>query len=305
MAEATPAAGPDRWSRWLLHGREGGDQALRQRFLAEVLLPVRDQVLDRARLGPGEVALDVGTGDGLIAFGALDRVGPTGHVIFSDVSRGLLERCRALALELGLADRCSFVECAADKLEGIADRSVDVVTTRAVLIYVDDKRRAFEEFHRVLRPDGRISLYEPINSLTYPEPQDEWFGYDVSPVLDLAERIKKTEECVAGTLRSMLDFDERDLFSLAEQAGFAELHLELRRRVARQDMPRSWESFISSSPNPLSPTFGEMIDSALSREEAGRFAAHLRPLVEHGRRIERVALAHLWAQRPGARAAHP
>jgi ubiquinone/menaquinone biosynthesis C-methylase UbiE len=41
--------------------------------------------------------------------------------------------------------------------------SVDVVTTRSVLIYVKDRARAFAEFARVLRPGGRTSLYEPIN----------------------------------------------------------------------------------------------------------------------------------------------
>lgn len=298
MTETASASAADRWSQWLLCGREGGDQTLRQRFLAEVLLPVRDQVLDRGRVEKGEVVLDVGAGDGLIAFGALDRVGPTGHVIFSDVSPDLLQHCRSLALKLNLADRCSFVECPAENLRGIADSSVDVVTTRSVLIYVDNKQRAFEEFHRVLRPHGRISIYEPINSLTYPDPANEWFGYDVSPVRDLAERVKNTHVGLAGTLDAMLGFDERDLFSLAEQVGFVELHLELRRRAARRYVPRSWESFSTSSPNPLAPTFGEVIDKALSVEEARRFIAHVRPIVEEGRQIERVALAHLWAERP-------
>jgi len=290
----------DRCSEWLLRGREGGDSTLRQRFLAEVLLPVRDQVLDRGRVDKGEVVLDVGAGDGLIAFGALDRVGPTGHVIFSDVSPDLLQHCRSLAVELNLASRCSFVECPAQNLTSIADTSVDVVTTRSVLIYVDNKHRAFEEFYRVLRPHGRISIYEPINRLTYPDPASEWFGYDVSPVRDLAERVKNTHVRLVGSPNAMLGFDERDLFSLAEQVGFVELHLELHRRATRLNVPRSWASFSTSSPNPLSPTFGEVIDNALSPDEAMRFTTHLRPLVEEGRRIERVALAHLWAERPGA-----
>ncbi|WP_348240817.1 methyltransferase domain-containing protein, partial [Salmonella enterica] len=51
----------------------------------------------------------------------------------------------------------------AETLEGIADSSVDVVTTRSVLIYVDDKAAAFAAFHRVLKPGGRVSLFEPIN----------------------------------------------------------------------------------------------------------------------------------------------
>jgi len=178
--------------------------------------------------------------------------------------------------------------------------SVDVVTTRSVLIYVDNKRKAFEEFHRVLRPHGRISIWEPINSLTYPEPTNEWFGYDVTPVRDLAARIKSAHLNLSGNLDAMMSFDERDLFHLAEEVGFVELQLELRRRAAQRPMPRSWDSFCSSSPNPLSPPFGEAIERALAPEEAGRFTAHLRPLVEKGHQIERLAFAHLWAERPGA-----
>src|SRR5262249_25823497 len=73
--------GPDRWHRWLLDTRFGGDAACRERDLTEFLYPVRDTVLDRARLRPGATLLDVGTGDGLIAFGALERLGPSGRVI--------------------------------------------------------------------------------------------------------------------------------------------------------------------------------------------------------------------------------
>jgi SAM-dependent methyltransferase len=300
MTETASAPGGDRWSQWLLRGREGGDQTLRQRVLVEVLLPVRDQVLDRGQVMNGDVVLDAGAGDGLIAFGALERVGPTGHVIFSDVSSELLQHCRSLALELNLADRCSFVECSAENLTGIAATSVDVVTTRSVLIYVDSKHKALEEFYRVLRPRGRISLWEPINSLMYPEPANEWFGYDVSPVRDLAEKVKDIHKSLSGTLDAMMGFDERDLFTIAERVGFVELHLELRRRAVTHSIPRSWESFSSSSPNPLSPSVGEVIDKALSADDARRFIAHLRPLVEEGRQIERLAIAQLWAERPGA-----
>jgi SAM-dependent methyltransferase len=257
-------------------------------------------VLDRGRIQKGEIVLDVGAGDGLIAFGALDRVGSTGRVIFSDVSLDLLQKCRSLAAELNLTDRCSFVECSADNLTGVADMSVDVVTTRSVLIYVDNKRKAFEEFYRVLRPHGRISIWEPINGLTFPEPVNEWFGYDVAPVQDLAARIKSAHLNLSENLDAMIGFDERDLFELAEEVGFVELHLELRRRAAQRPTPRSWDSFCSSSPNPLSPTFGEVIEQALAPEEARCFTAHLRPLVEEGRQIERLAFAHLWAERPGA-----
>jgi Mycolic acid cyclopropane synthetase len=47
-----------------MDGRFGGDPAARDRLLAELLYPVRDTVLDKARLQPGDTVLDVGTGDG-------------------------------------------------------------------------------------------------------------------------------------------------------------------------------------------------------------------------------------------------
>jgi arsenite methyltransferase len=62
--------GGDRWARWLLGTRHGGNAALRERMLADTLYPWRDEILDRARLAPGDTLLDVGCGDGLVAFGA-------------------------------------------------------------------------------------------------------------------------------------------------------------------------------------------------------------------------------------------
>ena len=66
-----------------------------RRKMLEGLANVRDKVLDRAELAEGETLLDVGCGEGLIGFGALER--GAGHVTFSDISEDLLEVCRAAA----------------------------------------------------------------------------------------------------------------------------------------------------------------------------------------------------------------
>ncbi len=280
----------DPWARWLLHDRHGGDPE-RLRSTLERLYPVRDRTLDNARVTEGDVVLDVGAGSGLIAFGALQRIGANGRVIFLDQSRELLDHCRALAEEMGVADRCGFVRASAEDLSPIADASVDVVTTRAVVQYVPDKGRAFREFFRVLGPGGRVSMRESINGFGFPEPPHLFWGYDVTPVWEIAERVRKLVE--PPGYGPLLDFDERDLLEHAERAGFGEVHLELRADIAPRE-PEEWEEFLRAPQPPPGMSPGEAIGRELTAEEAERFTAHLRPLVEAGRGTRRWAAAYLW-----------
>jgi SAM-dependent methyltransferase len=199
-----------------------------------------------------------------------------------------------------LLDRCRFIVNSADDLRDIGDGSVDVVTTRSVLIYVDRKDRAFAEFFRVLRPRGRISLGEPINRFSYPEPRGRFLGYDVSPVVEIAEKLEAffdREE--RPKISAMMDFDERDLVTIAERTGFGNIHLDL---LADIKSPRGedWTRFIKSAGNPLSPTLEEAMNASLTTAERDRFAAHLRPLVESGTGAQRRAFAYLSAEKPAS-----
>jgi arsenite methyltransferase len=289
---------PDRWHRWLLDVRFGGDASAREQDLAQLLYPVRDKVLDKARLRPGDVVLDIGTGDGLIAFGALDRLGPAGQVVFSDISQDLLDHCRKAAGAEGLLDRCRFVLAPADSLDSIADASVDVVTTRSVLIYVKDKAAALSEFYRVLRPSGRISLFEPINVLMGVSDPGRFSGYDVRPVARLAAKVEALYESIQPPgADPMIDFDERDLLRHAEHAGFPEISLDLEVTVANARQPVPWERFLRISGNPLVPPVGEALNRTLTPEEITEFTTYLKPLVESGTGQERRAFAYLTAAR--------
>ena len=286
----------DVWAEWLLRRGTAGDREGWVRFLR----PVRDKVLENARLSDGEILLDVGAGDGMIAFGALERLGEKGQVIFSDVSQDLLDHSRALAKEMGVLDRCRFVHAPAQDLSALADASVDIVTTRSVLIYVADKRRAFEEFHRVLKFGGRLSLFEPISGFKYPEPPDVFWGCDVGAVWELAERVRAVyERAQPSDTAPMYNFDERDLFRHAEEVGFSEIDLEYRAVVAPGNPPgweeKAWDIFAKAAPNPLVPSLEEAAEVALVPEEAERFLAHLKPLVDGGHRTRREARAYLWA----------
>lgn len=287
----------DQWAAWLSKRRHGGDPELLRRTL-EYLAPVRDRVVAGARLAEGDTVLDVGCGDGLIGFAAAEAVGASGSVTFSDVSEQLLDRCAELAAEAGIADRCRFVRAAASDLSPVDAGSVDAVTLRSVLIYETDKAAAFTEFHRVLRPGGRLSLFEPINRFGADETDPARFmGRDLASVADLAAKVKAVYDAIQPPdTDPMLDFDERDLLRLAEVAGFAEIHLRLDADIEAPE-PTPWNAFLHQSGNPRIPTFAEAMDQALTAQETARLTARLRPQVEAGHGRQPSAVAYLTARR--------
>jgi arsenite methyltransferase len=286
-------ASTDHWADWIRTRRTGGDAAYEARML-EQLAVVRDRVLDHAELQPGETLLDVGCGNGLIGFGGLARNAK--EVVFADISRPLLDDCQQLAAAAGLLERSRFVEAAAEDLAGIDDASVDVVTTRSVLIYVEDKEQAFREFHRVLRPGGRLSLFEPINRFGITERRETW-GFELNGGRELLAKVSEVFMAIQPESDPMVDFDERDLLRQVESARFFPIRLTFEAEITPHEA-RSWETFLHSSWNPKVPTLHEAMDQALTPEERAALVAELRPLVEQGRGVWRMAHAYLWAVKP-------
>lgn len=93
----------DRWADWLAQLRTTGDSGERGGGF-DRLASWRERILDNAVLQPGETLLDVGCGEGLVAFGALER--GAGRVVFGYISQPLLELRRSAAAERG-ASRAS------------------------------------------------------------------------------------------------------------------------------------------------------------------------------------------------------
>ena len=272
----------DPWAAWLLKNRHGGSEE-HHRQVIEHLKPVRDRVVANAHLKPGETLLDVGTGDGLIGFGALEKVGADGKVIFSDISEKLLNVCKECATETDVIERCEFLKADAIDLSAVESESIDAVTTRSVIIYVQEKQRAFEEFFRVLKKGGRVSMFEPIGRLTGEFVDNRYYlGYDILPIKDLMKKIYDTHQEQADSQSTMGDFDERDLVKMLDKAGFGFIHLELDVTVGNAGLMGGtgmWEVFYNSSPNPLVPTLREEAEAALTPDEQERLIAHLKPLV--------------------------
>jgi len=292
----------DTWSKWLLQTRNGGDPTFEttQRTQVEAYA---DRVLDGANLQPGMTLADIGTGDGLVAFRAIGRIGRSLRLIFADISSPLLRRARTLATKRGVLDQCSFVECAADRLSGIADTCTDVVTTRAVLAYVADKRAALAEFHRVLKPGGRISLAEPIfqddafAACTLKNMVETPSAGIADPLLPLLYRWKAAQfpdTMERITASPIANFSERTLFESIRVSGFTNIHLELHMDLRPSIFP-SWKVFIESSPHPWAPPLSVILAEQFTPEERQTFENSMRPLVDSRQAMEVGRTAYLTA----------
>jgi demethylmenaquinone methyltransferase/2-methoxy-6-polyprenyl-1,4-benzoquinol methylase len=111
----------------------------------------RRQALQRAKLEAGAQVLDVGIGTGLLAREALTLIGPSGTLVGVDPSPGMMEQVKLPGVQL-LAGR-------AEALPG-ASASCDFVSMGYALRHLADLSAAFAEFHRVLRPGGRLLILE-------------------------------------------------------------------------------------------------------------------------------------------------
>jgi ubiquinone/menaquinone biosynthesis C-methylase UbiE len=307
MVEKSTEPPQDVWSEWLLHGRHGGDAAFAQVVRADVE-GYANRVLDAARLAPGMTLADIGSGEGIIAFRAIERIGPSLRVLITDISAPMLQHVEMLARQRGVWQQCSFIACPADRLTGIADGTVDVVATRAVLAYVADKPAALREFQRILKPGGRLTLAEPIL-------QDEAMmasalrtllasqrASAADPFLPLLQRWKAaqypdTVEKIAAS--PIVNYTERNLFDFVRAAGFLAIHLELHIDLQPSSVT-SWDTFLRFSPHPWAPPTGVILAEQFSAEERLYFEKVMRPIVESPATMTTTRMAYLHASKPSA-----
>ncbi len=116
----------------------------------------RNQALLRAGLKPGMRIVDIGVGTGLVAREAVKLVGDPALVVGVDPSVGMMSQAHLPGVQLveGRAEAIPF-----------PDASFDFLSMGYALRHIGDLSDAFSEFHRVLKPGGRLCLLE----ITKPE----------------------------------------------------------------------------------------------------------------------------------------
>jgi ubiquinone/menaquinone biosynthesis C-methylase UbiE len=301
------AAQSDVWSRWLLKQRSGGHLEL-EKAQRKTVERFADWVIDGACIKPGMLVVDLGSGDGLVPFRAISRVGPELRMVLTDVSEPLLNHAKSRAAQLGYAAQCQFIHCSADDLHPLASSTADAVTCRSVLSYVADKKAALQESFRVLKPGGRLSIAEPIfqddalSLCALRQDLDSKAESQRNPLKVLMHRWKSAQwpdtiEAIATN--PVTSFNERNLFDLAQSLGFEDIHLQLRIDQTKSELA-DWDSWLDISPMPGTPTLREILSTRFSASDRAHFEALLRPVVEAGQMPVQERMAYLQATRPAS-----
>ena len=119
---------------------------------------IRRRALVREALAarPGERILDAGCGPGFYVAEILEQVGTDGFVVGVDLSEPMLELAKH---RVGDAPNARFEQASAAKLP-FDDGGFDAVVSVQVLEYVEDVPAALSELRRVLRPGGRLVIWD-------------------------------------------------------------------------------------------------------------------------------------------------
>ena len=144
---------------------------LERRARAADEVAARDVYLGLLDINAGDRVLDVGCGSGAVTRDIARRVGSRGLAVGLDPSPALLAVAREFAEEAGFGDRMEFREGDARRLP-IPDRSFDVVVCVTVLSHVPKGEAAIPELVRVLRPGGRLGVFDldtDMTAFTHPD----------------------------------------------------------------------------------------------------------------------------------------
>ena len=174
-------------------------------------------VLD-AEVQPGETVVDLGSGRGIEIFIAAKQAGPKGSGIGVDMLDPMLEIAEQGAVEVRKNLGYDTIEFRKGFLEALPleDDSTDLVLSNCVMNLSSDKRLAFAELYRSLKPGGRLVISDVV--------------CETEPDAAIRNDAQLQGECIGGALL------QKDLIGLLDGTVFVDIQLRKRfpYRVVRE-----------------------------------------------------------------------
>src|SRR5438128_5908054 len=165
-----------------------------------------------AKLEPGQIVLDLGSGAGLDVLLSARRVSPGGHAYGVDMTDEMLELANRNK-ESSSVTNATFLKGTIENVP-LPDASVDVVISNCVINLAEDKGAVIKEAFRVLRPGGRFAVADMVE-LEPLEPADK-------------QALDKWAGCISGTIPIS------EYRNALVTAGFADVDFEIH---ATENMP--------------------------------------------------------------------
>jgi ubiquinone/menaquinone biosynthesis C-methylase UbiE len=157
-----------------------------------------DPLVTAARLTGTERALDAGSGAGHTVLALAPHAA---EVVSVDLAEAMLAQGRRQAVERGLTN--VLFERGDVEALGYADGTFDVVVTRYSAHHWPHPRRALAEFHRLLRPGGRLLVSDIVS----------WDDFTLDTHLQAVELLRDPSH--------VRDHTEAEWLALLAAAGFA------------------------------------------------------------------------------------
>jgi len=167
-----------------------------------------------ARLSPGEIVLDLGSGGGLDVLLSAKRVGPTGKAYGLDMTDEMLALARENQRKAGIHN-AEFLKGEIENIP-LPDNFVDVIISNCVINLSGDKDRVLHEAFRVLKPGGRLAVSDTVVRGEVPA--------------DIRRSVELWAGCVAGAL------EESEYRAKLEAAGFQAIEIEPTRIYRMEDV---------------------------------------------------------------------
>jgi ubiquinone/menaquinone biosynthesis C-methylase UbiE len=135
----------------------------------DLFTPFASFLVARMALSPGARVLDVATGRGAVLFAAAEQVGPAGFVVGNDLAEQMVQET-AVDLRLRQINNATVQHMDAEHL-AFQQASFDTVLCSHALPLFPQVERALAEFHRVLRPGGKVGICMPCGG------DERWLWY--------------------------------------------------------------------------------------------------------------------------------